>query len=154
MNATLSTHLTRRESAPKLPVFGVTIEVLASRAHTGGHAASYLATCPSGTGAPPHRHPAHDESFYILDGELDLLSGDTVHRLKAGDFAFVPRGTIHGFTSVGPNHARLLGFGTPGGHEEFFQDCADAIAQGTFSPETGMAICQRHGVELMLPANA
>ena len=151
MNATLVPHLSRRGAVQKLPVFGVDVEILASAAQTGGHAASYHVTCAPGTGAPPHRHIGEDESFYVLEGEFEFLCGETMHRLKAGDFIFAPRNTPHAFTCLGPRSGRLLGFCTPGGHEEFFKDCACAIAENTFSAEKGMEICQRHGIELMPP---
>jgi quercetin dioxygenase-like cupin family protein len=149
MKAIPSPHLVRRGSVSKLPVFGVDIEVLAGRAQTNGEFASYLATCAPGAGAPPHRHDGHHEAFFVLEGEIDLRCGDRVHRLQPGDFAVAPRGMVHGFMGVGPGSSRLIGFGVPGGHEEFFQACAAAIADGTFSPQTGAAICRQHGIELV-----
>ena len=75
--------------------------------------------------------------------------GDAGQRLRAGDTVFAPRGLPHGFTGTGARTSRLLGLGTPSGHEDFFRDCAAAVADGTFSPETGAAICRKHGIELL-----
>jgi oxalate decarboxylase/phosphoglucose isomerase-like protein (cupin superfamily) len=103
-------------------------------------------------GAPPHRHDGSDETFYILEGTFDILCGDTVQRVGSGDLVFAPRGSAHSFQSVGPQTGRLVGFCQPAGHEEFFLDCATAVANGTFSPEVGRAICIKHGIELLIPA--
>jgi quercetin dioxygenase-like cupin family protein len=152
MNTTLLPILLRRGESRTLSVFGVGVQVLAGAAQTGGAYAAYLATCPTGVGAPPHRHAAQDEAFLVLEGEFDLMLGEEVHRLKAGDFAAAPRGLLHAFTGAGPGASRLAIFSTPAGHEAFFEDCAAALEAGTFSPETGREICERHGIELVMPA--
>ncbi len=43
----------------------------------------------------------------------------------------------------------MLGIGTPGGHEDFFRDCAELAAEGRFTPETGREVCLRHHIELI-----
>jgi quercetin dioxygenase-like cupin family protein len=149
MNAIPVPYLARKDSTENLVVFGVNVQVLANRAQTAGEFCTYIAECAPGIGAPLHRHTGQDESFFVLTGEFDIRCGDQVSRLKAGDFAFVPRGQAHAFTAAGDKPARLLGFGNPGGHEAFFEDCAAALAVGSFSPETGRQICEKHGIELL-----
>jgi quercetin dioxygenase-like cupin family protein len=149
---TMSTlHLIRAGEAPRLPVFGVDVEILLDGATSKGASAVYRVTAASGTGAPLHRHSGQDEMFHGLEGAFDLVVGDRTVRLEPGDFAFAPRGVPHAFTCVGPNAGRLVVFSTPAGHEMFFKDCATAIAEGSFNPESGAAICARHGIELLAP---
>jgi len=139
----------RTGETEKLPVFGVEVEVLLDGAGSGGASAVYRVTAPPGAGSPAHRHEAQDEMFHVLEGEFDLRCGEAVHRLRPGDFAYVPRGAVHAFTSTGAVAGRLFVVSTPAGHEAFFRDCAAAVAAGTFGPETGAAICRRHGIELV-----
>ncbi|HVU35008.1 MAG TPA: cupin domain-containing protein [Opitutaceae bacterium] len=149
-NPRLSTPLVLRAgAAPKLPVFGVDVEVLLDGSQTDGEMAVYRATAPAGSGAPPHRHAGQDEMFHVLAGAFDLDCDGVRQRLHPGDFAFVPRGASHAFTCVGPENGSVLIIGTPAGHEAFFRDVAGEIATGTFTPERGAAICLRHGIELV-----
>jgi quercetin dioxygenase-like cupin family protein len=150
MNAPLSTPvLWRAHSAPALPVFGVTVEVLLSGDESAGTMAVYRVTAPPGAGAPKHRHVGQDEAFHVLKGRFEIVCDDQVHQLEAGDFTFAPRGAVHAFTAIGSGEAQMVVFSTPAGHERFFRDCAAAVADGTFSPAVGQAICERHGIELI-----
>jgi quercetin dioxygenase-like cupin family protein len=148
MNSIPVPDIVRRDTAEKLPVFGVEVEVLIGVPQIQSFGA-YIATCGAGTGAPPHRHVGQDEAFFVLEGAFDVLLGERVQRLNKGDFAMAPRGIVHGFTAAAEGSSKLLVYGTPAGHEAFFRDCAAAIKAGTFSPERGQAICQKHGIELI-----
>lgn len=142
-------HVSRTGEVARLPVFGVEVEVLLDGAVSGGESAVYRVWAEPGRGAPLHRHGAQDEMFHVLEGEFDVVCGETTHRLRRHDFAFAPRGMAHAFTSVGPGPGGLLVFSTPAGHEAFFRDCAAAMADGTFGPEVGAEICRCHGIELL-----
>lgn len=61
-----------------------------------------------GDQAPPHVHHGSDEAFYVLDGELEVLSGDERRILAAGELAFIPAGTVHTFANRGPADTRIL----------------------------------------------
>jgi mannose-6-phosphate isomerase-like protein (cupin superfamily) len=147
----LPAHLQRRDTASAISVFGVEVQILASSAQTDGSASTYLATCAPGVGAPPHRHINSDETFYVLEGAFEILCGESIQHVSSGDLVFIPRGVAHHFQCTGPQTGRLLGFCQPAGHEKFFLDCAEAVTNGTFSPETGRAICVKHGIELLIP---
>ena len=56
----------------------------------------------------PHDHADSDETVYVVAGEGSGLIGDASHRLKAGVFLFVPRGTRHGFAPSGKNPLIVL----------------------------------------------
>ncbi len=139
----------RAGNVQKLPVFGVDVEVLLDARASRGASAIYRVTASPGTGAPLHRHEREDEMFHVLSGEFEVVCGEATHRLLPGDFIHAPRGTPHAFKGVGSTAGQILVFSTPAGHEVFFQDCAHAQASGTFNPETGAAICRKHGIELL-----
>jgi uncharacterized RmlC-like cupin family protein len=68
-----------------------------------------------------HVHHHEDETFYVLEGEISVLVDDQEIELRAGDYAFVPRGTSHAYL-VRSDRARLLVTFSPSGFEEFFSE--------------------------------
>ncbi len=75
-----------------------------------------------GEAPPRHLHNALEESFYVLEGEVEFdLAGRSV-RGKAGFFILIPRGTVHTFWSVGTVPARLVKVISPPGFERFFEE--------------------------------
>ena len=43
-----------------------------------------------------HRQPDHEELVIVLEGEGDFQVGEETRTVRAGDFIFVPRDTVHG----------------------------------------------------------
>lgn len=62
---------------------------------------------PKGGGPPVHMHTLEDETFTVLQGELEIYDGVTWHSLHQGESYFVERGTPHSFRSVGPSDGKL-----------------------------------------------
>ena len=48
----------------------------------------------AGVSYDPHSH-AHDQSLWVIDGELVFGAGGRDLRLQSGDRLLLPRGTIH-----------------------------------------------------------
>jgi uncharacterized protein (TIGR03086 family) len=65
-------------------------------------------------GANPHRHTIYSEAFYVVTGTLDLLAGEELTRVTAGDLAVVPPGVVHAFGASAGCDAEVLVFITPG----------------------------------------
>ena len=59
-----------------------------------------------GDRVPWHVHDVEDELFYVLDGDLEVLTRQGSVRLGAGEMVVVPRGVEHRVVPVG--HVRLL----------------------------------------------
>lgn len=78
------------------------------------------ATVPPGGGPPSHIHTREDETFYVVDGRLEIHADGQVYDATAGDFVLIPRGTVHRFRNTGVHSTKLLIIFTPGGQEEFF----------------------------------
>ena len=107
---------------------GVTVKT--AGAQTGGLCTVWEGHVPPGTvGAGPHYHRERDEFFYVLEGELVLRLGDERHVARAGTFAFVPRGTVHGFQNASGNRAALLVMHHPAGFEEFLEEMLKLAAR-------------------------
>ena len=68
-----------------------------------------VATQPNG-GPPPHVHHCEDESFYVLEGQFDFLSGEETLRAGSGSLIYVPKGTLHAHKNVGEGVGRAAGY--------------------------------------------
>jgi mannose-6-phosphate isomerase-like protein (cupin superfamily) len=80
------------------------------------------ALVPPGGGPPPHIHRREDETFYVLEGEIEFVLGEETIVAGAGDFVSVPRGSVHCFRNSGAETARLVLTFTPAGIEKWFEE--------------------------------
>lgn len=85
------------------------------------------ALVPPDGGPPPHIHRREQESFYLLEGTLDIQMGDKVVQASQGDFVHIPLGTVHCFRNTGSGTARMLLIFSPGGIEGFFEDSLERV---------------------------
>lgn len=67
---------------------------LADAGSTGGSYGVIEVEHPSGLVGKPHVNDGADVATYVLEGELEILLDDRAERLRAGSFAFAPRGTV------------------------------------------------------------
>jgi quercetin dioxygenase-like cupin family protein len=95
-------------------VFGDTMTLKATASETGGRMSVVEILAAPGGDPAPHVHADEDEALYVLDGEFEIVAGADTTRLLAGGFAFIPRGTPHGFTNVGAEPGRVLVVSTLG----------------------------------------
>jgi quercetin dioxygenase-like cupin family protein len=105
---------------------------------------------PVGAGPPPHHHP-WDEAYFVIEGEVEFRIGDSVLRVRAGDFAYAPANTVHAFHGVSEAPARMLVFDAPAHAEAFFRD-VDRELRRTRDVTQLPAIGDRHGVQFLPPA--
>lgn len=109
---------------------GTGVTVKASAEETGGLCSVWEGRVPPGAvGAGPHYHRERDEFFYVLDGEFVLRIGDERRLARSGTFAFIPRGTIHGFTNSGEASATMLVVHHPAGFEQFLEEMQKLAAR-------------------------
>jgi len=110
---------------------------------------------PPDSGAALHRHPAYDETFIICEGHYEFQVGDQSLRLAAGDTVFVPKGTPHGFKSLGPETGRQLCISSPGGiFDAFIAEVAEAMVDSGSPSKPGpavefRAIAAKYGTEFL-----
>ena len=123
---------------------------------TGGSHAIVMDQVVRNEGIPLHRHPGDDETFYIVEGELEFFfeDGSSVE-VHAGDVLFQPGETPHSFR-VNSDEARYLIITTPR-HFAFYR-AIGTPAQGDGLPpqqemdmDKVMAACEAYGVELVGP---
>ena len=124
---------------------GGPLRFLVTGDQTDGRLTALENVIPPGQGPPLHLHDAEDESWYVLEGELEFQLGDDVHPTPAGSFVFVPRGAPHCFVNVGDAPARILVLFNPSGMERFFSafatlDAPDPAAFARLGEPVGMRI--------------
>jgi quercetin dioxygenase-like cupin family protein len=135
------------EEHKPLRIVGENVAVLADAEKTGG-VEIFLQFGPEGAGPPPHTHP-WDESYYVLEGQVDVLMGDRQITLSAGEFVHLPAGTVHNFR-MRSKEAKFLSVTSRPGASRFFAD-ADREVGGALDIPRMMAVCARHEVGVPLP---
>ena len=121
-------------TAPAVYGPGDLYNLLATGEETGNAFFQFEAVVPKGGGPPPHVHRNEDESFYVVSGRLEILLGTSLHEAMAGDFVFVPRGTVHRFKNVGNETAVQLVTFVPAGMDKFFKEVFPAVKDRNAAP--------------------
>ena len=60
-----------------------------------------------------HRHPDHEELFYVLEGALEVETSDGLLPVTAGEAVFVPSDTTNLARATGEEPARVIAVGAP-----------------------------------------
>ena len=115
--------------ADGVSILGSRVDFLVTGDHSERCSILEIAVAPGfDTGA--HYHTKMEECFYVLEGELNLRSGDRVVRGGPGTFVFVPKGAAHSYGNPGNVAARLLLVCSPPGFEKYFEDLAELAKSG------------------------
>lgn len=115
--------------AAAVSILGSRIEYLVTGGQSKSCSIFELSVAPGfDTGA--HYHTRMEEFFYVLEGELNLQSGDRVIRGGPGTFMFVPCGTAHSYGNPASGAARVLLITSPPGFEGYFEELANLVARG------------------------
>ena len=88
---------------------------------------------PQHGGPPPHRHD-FEETFSVLEGEIEATFRGQTSVVKAGETLHIPANAPHRFTNARPEPARLLCICSPAGQEEFFLEIGDLVPTRTSPP--------------------
>src|SRR5919107_2475606 len=99
-------------------------------------------TIPPGSPGPrPHLHRRHEETFYVLQGELTVRVGPRKIVAPAGSFVVVPRGVVHQPSNPGTEPTRVLLIFSPAGMDHFFEEAAEGRMR-LQAPPTDTAILE------------
>jgi quercetin dioxygenase-like cupin family protein len=83
---------------------------------------------PPGGRPPPHRHD-FEESFIILEGEIEATFRGVKAVGGAGETVHIPANAPHQFQNKSDRSARLLCICSPAGQEEFFAQVGVPVLQ-------------------------
>ena len=116
-----------------------------------------------GGGPPPHRHD-FEETFTMLEGEIEVTFRGQSSLLRAGETANVPANAPHSFRNISDRDARMLCICSPAGQDEFFLAVGDRVAGRTSPPPEldedqqrkrlvkAIELAPRYRTQLLIPA--
>jgi quercetin dioxygenase-like cupin family protein len=121
------------EEPPHLGVVGDTYTILLRGEDTAGKYCLIDMHVPPGGGPPPHRHD-FEETFTVLEGEIELMFRGEKRFAKAGETVHIPANAPHQFHNSSEKTTRLLCICAPAGQERFFEEVGVRVATRTEAP--------------------
>lgn len=73
-------------------------------------------------GPPPHSHNTYQETFLILEGELEFFINGEIKTMKAGESVDVTPGTLHTFNNRSLHPCKWVNIHSPKGFYKFFEE--------------------------------
>lgn len=147
---------------PRVSLAGDTYTILLTGEDTAGRFTLIDMHVPPGGGPPPHRHD-FEETFSVLEGEIEVTFRGEKAVVRAGEHVNVPANAPHAFTNAADRPARLLCTCSPPGQEEFFIAVGDPATSRTAPPPAlddaavaarraeAEALAPRYRTELLAP---
>jgi quercetin dioxygenase-like cupin family protein len=88
---------------------------------------------PPGGGPGPHRHD-FEETFIVLEGEIEVTFRGSKSTVRAGETVNVPSNAPHQFHNAFSKPARMICICSPAGNERFFAEVGVPVATRTTAP--------------------
>jgi quercetin dioxygenase-like cupin family protein len=120
-------------SLPHIGLVGDTYTVTISGDDTSGRFCVVDMHVPPGGGPPPHRHD-FEETFIVLEGEIEATFRGAKSHVRAGETVHIPANAPHQFRNESAEPVRLLCICAPAGQERFFQEVGVPVATRTTPP--------------------
>ncbi|MGA7400442.1 MAG: cupin domain-containing protein [Candidatus Sulfotelmatobacter sp.] len=151
------------QTLPHIGLVGDTYTTLLSGKDTAGRYCLVDMHIPPGGGPPPHRHD-FEESFIVVEGEIEATFRGVKSVAAAGQTLHVPANAPHQFHNRSDRPARLLCICSPAGQEEFFAKVGVPVATRTTAPPKldekaeaefrakAQALAPQYKTELLRPA--
>lgn len=148
---------------PHIGLVGDTYTILLSGKDTAGRFSLIDMHLPPGGGPSPHRHD-FEESFILLDGEIQATFRGQKSIAKAGQTINIPANAPHQFHNASSKPARLICICSPAGQENFFLEVGQPVATRTTPPppldeqqfaaflEKAKSLAPKYRTELLNPA--
>jgi quercetin dioxygenase-like cupin family protein len=153
----------RSEDGRHIGIVGDTYTILVTGEDTAGRFCLIDMFVPPGGGPPPHRHD-FEETFSLLEGELDLVFRGSKQKVRAGETVNIPANAPHQFHNSSNQPARMLCICSPAGQEKFFFEIGVPVATRTTPPpkldeaaqtefrQKAEALAPKYRTELLPPA--
>ena len=120
-------------NALHLGVVGDTYTILLSGIETAGRFTLIDMHVPPGGGPPAHRHD-FEETFILLDGELQATFRGQQRTVRAEESIHIPANAPHQFRNASSKPVRMLCICSPAGQEDFFKELGTVVATRTTPP--------------------
>jgi len=118
---------------PHIGLVGDTYTVTVDGEDTNGRFCVIDMHIPPGGGPGPHRHD-FEETFIVLDGEIEATFRGDKSLVRAGETINIPANAPHQFHNAAANPARLICICSPARQEKFFQKVGLPVATRTTAP--------------------
>lgn len=137
----------KTEQRPEaLNVVGEKITIFADKDQTSGHEI-FFQDGPEGAGPPPHEH-SWDETFFVLDGNIEIGFDDEIVHGEKGTFVYVPANTKHWFR-FGKGGARMISItGQNTDAANFFKTLSEKMEAPNAGIETLIDVGSQYSVRL------
>ncbi len=112
---------------------GHLLSVLLRSADTNGLFSLLKMSEIKGLEPPPHIHTKEDETFLLLEGEIEFSVKNETYHAVAGDTMFLPRNIQHSF-KVLTARSEVLILLTPGGLEQYFIEMSEPAPEVKQAP--------------------
>ena len=144
--------VTKAGEGRALPLGPIHMFVQEDGTHTRGTLGiAEFRVAPHAPTPPPHIHHAHEEGFYILEGELEFLAGTETVRASQGTFVMVPIGAVHTFSNPTDKPARFLNTFTPPLYIGYFEEFSKLIQSGgALDPQQFAELMARYDTEVVV----
>ena len=119
-------------SLPHIGLVGDTYTILLTGSDTNGRFCLIDCIVLPGGGPPPHRHD-FEETFIILEGELDVIFRGNKMAVRAGDTFNIPSNAPHQFYNSSNKPVHMLCLCSPAGLENFFMQVGTPV-EGRTTP--------------------
>ena len=149
------------QEGPSVLVVGDTYRIVIGSEQTRGVYALIDMLIPPKGGPGPHSHATFQETFYIMDGEIKLITKEKVFTATKGSYVNIPfNGPAHRFTNETNEKSHILCFITPAGMEKMFIEIGKPVAADTLLPIPQMtpeelkrlqSIAEKYGQKLYSP---
>lgn len=121
------------QTLPHIGLVGDTYTTTISGAETKGCFCVIDMHIPPGGGPAPHRHD-FEETFILLEGEIEATFRGKKSVVRAGDTVNIPANAPHQFHNSSSKPVRLLCICSPAGQEDFFREVGVPVATRTTPP--------------------
>src|ERR1700756_1725537 len=125
--------LTQPDNLPHIGLVGDTYTITVTGEQTDGRFCVIDMHIPPGGGPPPHRHD-FEETFVLLEGELEATFRGEKRIVGTGQTIHIPANAPHQFHNFSSKPVRMLCICSPAGQEEFFKQIGVPVATRTTAP--------------------
>lgn len=140
---------------------GDTYRIVIGSEQTNGTYSLVDMLIPPGGGPLPHSHVNFQEAFYILEGEINVITKEQRYTAKKGSYVNIPfNGPVHRFTNETDRVVHFLCFLTPAGMEKMFLEVGKPVTANTLLPPPQLThedltrlqnIAEKYGLNLYPP---
>ena len=119
--------LGQSDNLPHIGLVGDTYTITVTGEETDGRFCVIDMHIPPGGGPPPHRHD-FEETFILLEGEMEATFRGRRSIARAGETLHIPANAPHQFHNTSTVPVRMLCICSPAGQEKFFIEVGVPVA--------------------------